>query len=291
MKKYICLDIGGTMIKYGVIDESECFVTVGERPTEAWKGGKSIEEKVLAIAGRLREKYGAEGVCISTAGMVDPDNGEIFYASDLIPGYMGINLKKSVEKNMKIPCEVENDVNCAGLAEAVSGAGKDRNLIVCLTVGTGIGGAFIQNGKIYRGGSGSAGEAGYMWTARGIFQDQGSARTLSEKVSEEKKDGEWDGKKIFDAAENGDRICIDAIDGMCDVLGSGIANICYILNPEMVVLGGGITARRDMLEARINRAVRRYLLPVIADNTEICFAQHGNNAGMLGAYYNFRNRQ
>lgn len=130
-----------------------------------------------------------------------------------------------------------------------------------------------------------------MWTARGIFQDQGSARTLSEKVSEEKKDGEWDGRKIFDAAENGDRICIDAIDGMCDVLGSGIANICYILNPEMVVLGGGITARRDMLEARINRAVRRYLLPVIADQTKISFAQHGNNAGMLGAYYNFRNRQ
>lgn len=291
MKKYICLDIGGTMIKYGVIDEKECLVQIEEAPTEAHKGGKFIEDKVLTIATGLRETCGADGVCISTAGMVDPASGNIFYASELIPGYIGINLKKSVEKSMGIPCEVENDVNCAGLAEAVSGAGQGADTAVCLTIGTGIGGALIIDGKIYRGYGGSAGEAGYMWTPRGVFQEEGSTKSLVERVTALKKNGKWDGRRIFDAAAQGDPVCVGAIDDMCNVLGCGIANICYILNPQVVILGGGIMARRDMLETRIRNAVEHYLLPVIAEKTKIRFARHGNRAGMLGAYYNFRNRQ
>jgi predicted NBD/HSP70 family sugar kinase len=290
MNKYISIDIGGTAIKYGLITEDGEIINRSERETEASKGGPSILEKAVEIVENFSETEGICGICISTAGMVDTKRGEIFYSAPLIPNYAGTNFKETMEQKFGIPCEVENDVNCAGLAEAVSGAAKGSCVSLMLTVGTGIGGCVVINGEVFHGFSNSACEVGYMHMAGSDFQTLGAASILTRKVAEWKNEPEenWNGYNIFEKAKKGDEICIRAIDEMADVLGQGIANICYVINPEVVVLGGGIMAQEEYLRGRIETAVRRYLNQSIASRTKIAFAKHRNDAGMLGAFYNFK---
>ena len=292
MKKYICIDIGGTSIKYGVIDEKKQFLESSEIPTEAAKGGAAVLEKAVRIAEQMLKAYDAAGICVSTAGMVDPKEGRIVYAAPLIPGYTGTEIRKTMEERFALPCAVENDVNCAGLAEALEGSGKGSSFCVCLTVGTGIGGAVVMDGKLIRGFSGSACEVGYMHLPGGAFQDIGASSILVKKAAEYKKirPSQINGKYVFEKAKQGDGCCIRAIDEMTDALGMGIANICYVLNPEVVVLGGGIMAQKKYLKPRLENSLKKYLLPTVAEHTRLEFAVNGNNAGMLGAYLNFRER-
>ena len=292
MRQYICIDIGGTSIKYGIIKEDEVFLITDEMPTEAKeKGGEGIMEKVHSIVADYKKRYEIEGVCISTAGMVDWKKGCIIHASSLIPNYTGTKIKERVEEEFKIPCEVENDVNCAGLAEFYGGAGKGCESSLCLTIGTGIGGSFVYHGEIFHGFSGSGCEIGYMHLPEGEFQDLGASSVLVKNVAKKKglKEGELNGKMIFEQAKAGDVICIKAIEKMCDVLGMGIANICYVLNPEIVILGGGIMAQKQYLEPILQNSLEKYLIPFVASHTKLAFAQNENQAGMLGAYYHFKN--
>lgn len=293
MNKYICIDIGGTAIKYGVIDDGLNFLTFGEMPTEAYKGGPEIMEKVKSVADSLIKEYQTEGIAVSTAGMVDCEEGKITYAAPLIPEYTGTPVRAILEREFGLPCEVENDVNCAGLAESLAGAAKGCGICVCLTVGTGIGGAILINGKVLHGFSGSACEVGYMHLPGGAFQDLGAASVLVSKVEKESglPAGSIDGKSIFDRAKAGDTLCIRAIDEMAEILGMGIANICYIVNPEVVVLGGGMMSQRAYLEPRISRALDRYLLPSVRKNTKLEFARFQNHAGMIGASLHFRQKR
>lgn len=289
MKKYVSIDIGGTAIKYGIIDENGRILESSQMKTEAFKGGPSILNKTLKIVEDCKSREEISGICISTAGMVDTERGEIFYSAPLIPEYAGTKYKEVMETRFGIPCEVENDVNCAGLAEYICGASKGSHSSVMLTIGTGIGGCLILNGKVFHGFSGSACEVGYMHMQDGDFQTLGAASILTRKVSEWKNASadEWSGYRIFDAAKNGDELCIRAIDEMTDVLGRGIANICYVVNPEVVVLGGGIMEQEEFLRERIETAVKKYLVSSIAAHTSLAFAQNGNDAGMLGAFYHF----
>ena len=160
MKKYISIDIGGTAIKYGIVSENAEVLLKKEMKTEAQKGGPAILEKVIGIVEELKGEADA-GVCISTAGMVDIEKGEIFYSAPLIPNYIGTAFKKTVEERFGIPCEVENDVNCAGLAEYKAGAAAGSKAAVMLTIGTGIGGCILLNGEVFHGFSNSACEVGY----------------------------------------------------------------------------------------------------------------------------------
>jgi predicted NBD/HSP70 family sugar kinase len=292
MKKYIGIDIGGTAIKYGLITEEGEILNRSERKTEASKGGPSILGKAVEIVESFSKTEEICGICISTAGMVDTEKGEIFYSAPLIPNYAGTKFKETMEEKFGIPCEVENDVNCAGLAEAVSGAAKGSSVSLMLTVGTGIGGCIVINGEVFHGFSNSACEVGYMHMAESDLQTLGAASILTRKVAAWKNEPEeiWNGYHIFEEAKKGDELCIRAIDEMADVLGQGIANICYVINPEIVVLGGGIMAQEEYLRGRIEAAVGRYLIPGIASRTKIAFAKHRNDAGMLGAFYHFKRR-
>ena len=292
MKKYVSIDIGGTAIKYGVINSEGQIVEKEQMPTEAWRGGPEILNKVIGIVETYKKIYTVSGICISTAGMVDVEKGEIFYAAPLIPNYAGTKFKQVLEEKFQIPCEVENDINCAGLAESVSGVAKQSKVTLCLTVGTGIGGCIIIQGKIFRGYSNSACEVGYMNMGDSDFQTLGAASILTKKVAERKKEPQerWNGYRIFEHAKKGDAVCCQAIDEMVDILGKGIANICYVLNPEIIVLGGGIMAQQEFLKEKIEQSVKRYLVPSIAENTKIAFAKHKNDAGMLGAFYHFTER-
>ncbi|WP_312693225.1 ROK family protein [Caproiciproducens sp.] len=292
MKNYVAFDIGGTMIKYGIINENGKIVENHETPTEAGRGGPYILKKIQEIIEKSLENHRLDGICISTAGIVDYINGSIIYANDNIPDYTGMKIKEVLESRFHIPCEVENDVMCAGLAEQYSGASKGSKVSVCLTIGTGIGGCILINNKIFHGVAYSAGEVGYMNMFGTEFQELASASALVEKVSRQKNcnQQELDGIKIFEMAKSGDQICIDAIKEMCDMLGYGIANICYVINPEAVIIGGGIAKQQEYLYSLIRQSMDKHLLPALSEKTRLAFASQGNLAGMLGAYYNFKEK-
>jgi len=249
MKHYVAIDIGGTNIKYGLINEAETLVEAHEMPTEAHKGGPGIMQKVESIVAGYLEKGSLAGICISSAGMVDPDKGEIFYAGPQIPNYAGTQFKKVLEEKFSLPCEIENDVNCAGLAEAMSGSGKGAKIALCLTIGTGIGGCLVVDGQVFHGFSNSACEVGYLHLPDGAFQDVASTTALVNYVAElHGEDVEhWNGRRIFKEATEGNKLCIEGIDRMVGYLGQGIANICYVVNPEVVILGGGIMGQEAIL--------------------------------------------
>lgn len=293
MKSYICIDIGGTSIKYGVINEKLDFLVTDEMDTEAKKGGENIVNKIIKIVSKYKNEYDIEGICVSTAGMVNCEKGEIIYASPLIPNYTGTRIKSVIEDKFNIQCEVENDVNCAALAEHFAGGAKGSNISLCLTIGTGIGGAIIINNEVYHGAFGSGGEVGYMNMMGSTFQELGASSILVKKVATIKNidEKEINGKYVFDKAKEGDLDCIKAIDELVDVLGQGIANICYIINPEVVVLGGGIMAQKEYLYDKIRSSINNNLIPFIGDKTKLEFAVNENKAGMLGAYFNFINMQ
>lgn len=292
MRKYVAIDIGGTSIKYGLLDEEERLLEHHEIPTEAHQGGAAILKKVAGIVSHYLDKVSLSGVCLSSAGMVDPDKGEIFYAGPQIPNYAGTQFKKELEAQFGIPCEIENDVNCAGLAEVISGSGKGAKIAVCLTVGTGIGGCLVLENQIFHGFSNSACEVGYLHLPDGAFQDVASTTALVHFVAEAHGDdiAEWNGRRIFRELEEGNPFCQQGVDRMVHYLAKGIANICYVINPEVVILGGGIMAQEAILKPKIEEALKAQLVPSIADKTKVTFAQHQNTAGMLGAYYHFKQR-
>ena len=183
MSQYICVDIGGTSIKHGVLDENAIIKECNQTKTEAWLGGAAVLDKVKTIGKQYKEQYeNIEGICISTAGMVDPEEGKIVFAGELMPGYTGTCIKKELEKALEMPCEVENDVNCAGLAEYVSGSAKESHIMFCATVGTGIGGCAIVNGRVFHGASNSACEVGYIPMGDSDFQTLGASSILVRKV-------------------------------------------------------------------------------------------------------------
>lgn len=134
MKRYVSIDIGGTAVKYGVLNGDGELVCRSEMRTESYRGGASILAKAVGIVERYHEAEAVDGICISTAGMVDTEKGEIFHSAPLIPEYAGTRFKETMENRFQVPCEVENDVNCAGLAESVSGASKGSTSSLMLTV-------------------------------------------------------------------------------------------------------------------------------------------------------------
>lgn len=287
---YVSIDVGGTDIKYGILDENVRIIDRGSVRTEKAGGGERILLQMTKIVERKQVNFPLSGICVSTAGIVDTKEGKILYAGETIPGYTGTEIKRNMEDMFQIPCTVENDVNCAGLAETVSGSAIGCESAICLTVGTGIGGCIILDGEIYHGHGNCAGEIGYLYMDGSDFQTLGAVSIMSKKVAEYKKADpeEWDGVKIFKHAGRGDADCTRAIEEMAETLGKGIASLCYVLNPQIIVLGGGVMEQKEVLKPYIERQVRKYLRPVFLEKTDITFAKHGNNAGMLGAFYNFR---
>lgn len=328
-KRYFALDIGGTKTKYALLGEKGEILSTYEKDTEAQRGGSFILENVKREICRVLEELkgelteGAEdgkeaevpveqksevsveqkveakvesllaGICISTAGMVDEIKGEIIHAGPQIPEYKGCKWKEEIERRFSIPCEVENDVKCAGLGEYSFGSGKGTSSMLCLTIGTGIGGSFILNGEVYHGTSHSAMEIGYMQIPGGMFQRMASTSALVKRVASRKGEPEelWNGKRIFEEVAKEDKICLEELDRLCDALSIGLSNLCYAFNPECIVLGGGIMEQKDILLPKIWGHLQEHLVPIVAENTRLLAASLGNRAGLLGAYVHFQNRQ
>ncbi len=298
MMYYICIDIGGTSIKYGVLSEKGEIFIDGTVSTKVTEKENFILSDVKKLIRNILDEYGnyeIKGICVSTAGVVNPEKGEIAYAGPTIPKYTGTKIKEELEKEFSISCEVENDVNCAGLGEYWRGAGKGSKSMVCLTIGTGIGGSVILDGKLLNGIGYTAGEIGYMDVNGNYIQNIASSKYLVEKVQKEKveREGITDtitGVDIFELAKRGDEICIAGINEIISNLAVGVRNIIYLLNPEVIVIGGGITAQKEYLEEKIRKEVNDGMISDMFRKTRIELAQQGNQAGLLGALYNFLNK-
>ena len=294
---YLCLDIGGTSVKYGVADETGNLLLKGEAPNVIMqKGVKGFAESLVSLAERYRQEYDLQGIAVSTAGVVDPERGVVLYAPKYFPGYPGTHLQELLEAHTGLPCTVENDVNAAALGEYWLGAGKGAKSLFCITVGTGIGGCAILDGQIIHGASCSAGEAGLQHISpEGTWEEIASTSALIRNVAKAKQvpEAELDGRKIFAMAQQGDADAAEAIEKQMDDIAAGIANICYILNPERIIVGGGIAAQEKYLYPILDGALRKKLLPLVYDHLALRFASLKNDAGMIGALCNFlmRNKE
>lgn len=293
MKTYVCMDIGSTAIKHSRMREDACILSKGETPTEAMQGGAHIMERVKQV---IREYIAQDpeiaGICLSTSGMVYVEDGSIQYAYEgQMPDYTGMPVKKIMEETFGLPCEVENDVKCAALGEYYQGAGVGSRSCFMITVGTGIGGCYIENGEILRGASGSAGEVGYMKVRGASFQENAAASVLTSRVAEAKGLQQITGYEVFQKAKEGDAVCIAEIDRLISYLAEGLAIIGYTVNPELLVLGGGIMAQEAYLRPRLEAALQKEMLPVLYESTTLAFAKTKNDAGMIGALYHFLGMQ
>ena len=248
MKRYMCFDIGGTSVKFGVAGESGALLHKGEIPNViTQKGVDGLVESLASVMEQYQQEYRLYGIAVSTAGVVDPEKGLILYAPKYFPGYPGTALGERLEKRCGLPCTVENDVNAA-----------------------------LQH-----------------ITPECTWEEMASTRALVRNVAKAKGFSETalDGRKIFALALDGDEEAAAAIARQMDDLATGIANICYILNPERIIVGGGIAAQEAYLYPLLDTALRDKLLPLVYEKLTLRFAALQNDAGILGALYNFLMRQ
>ncbi|WP_425538176.1 ROK family protein [Microaceticoccus formicicus] len=285
----LALDIGGTYIKYGLFNNN--LIESGETKSEGSRGGHYIVKNVDSIIEKYKDNYELQGVAISSAGVVDIESGTIIHAGNTIPNYKGFNWKKHIMEKYGLDCEIDNDVNCAALGEYSFGAAKDKDAVLMLAVGTGIGGAFIKDGIIYRGSNYTAMEVGYMKMEGGCFQDISSTSALVSLYREKTGNLEADGRYIFRCAKAGEREAIETIDRIMNNLCMGIANITFILDPKVVLLGGGIMEQREYLEPIIRKYLKEHMLPLTYEKVEIEFAKAGNLAASYGALHHYKTRK
>lgn len=278
------LDIGGTSIKSGIWDGTQ-LIECREMDTNAKEGGIRLMERAVEIL----ESYGQfDGIGISTAGQVDTEKGSIYYANDNIPGYTGVEVQKILEDRFHVPVTVENDVNAAAIGEGQYGAAAGQKDFLCLTYGTGVGGAIVLDGTVYSGSSYSAGSFGGIVVHpekvdpevefSGCYEKYASATGLVRSAMEVDP-ALTNGRLIF---ENFDRPEVKAvIDGWVDEVVWGLVSLVHIFNPGCIVLGGGVMAQPYVLEQ-----VRAQLIPIISPgfrNLQVVKASLGNQAGMMGA--------
>ncbi|MDO4343591.1 MAG: ROK family protein [Eubacteriales bacterium] len=286
--KIMVLDIGGTAIKAGICTAGQ-LEDIREFPTEASLGGEHVMKRAGEIIADYREKYAFERIGVSTAGQVDPVKGSIIYANQNIPGYTGMQVAGILRERFQVPVAVENDVNAAAVGEAVFGAGRGQQEFVCLTYGTGVGGAVFTGGHLYRGSSCSAGEFGAIIVHpeernpredmfSGCYEKYASVTALVARAK--KVDGTLtDGRKIF--------ACMDepavkaVIDAWILEIVYGLTTIVHTLNPSCIILGGGVMEQPCLTE-QIKLKLNEHIMPSFA-HVKLRKAELGNRAGMLGA--------
>ncbi len=304
----IGVDIGGTKVLGGVVDLTGKILRTFRADTPR-EGGNALNQVIADVVAELQTTHKTERIGISAAGLVSSDRQTMLGAPN-IKDWDGVNIAKALHKISGINSIVENDANSAAWAERVYGAGKGQENVIMITVGTGLGGAAIVDGKPLRGANGTGAEFGHMRVApggelcgcgiRGCFEQYASGTALMRQTKAaiaKDPDSAKDllargngtitgllGNHITDAARAGDKLAIGVLENLGDWLGQGIATLAMLFDPAIVVIGGGVIDAGELLLEPARRAMMREM-PFVGKHPvpEIVAAKLGNDAGLVGA--------
>lgn len=310
MRYYAGVDLGGTNTKIGILDidgnifKSSIIKTFSDRGVDdtlnrIWETIKNLVQELNIDIKNL------SGIGIGIPGPVKDQSIVKFFAN--FPWEKNINVKELMEKISGVETKLDNDVNIIAMGEAKYGAAKGSSSSVTIALGTGIGGGIYINGSLISGFSGAGGEIGHIklekdgklcgCEQRGCFEAYASATgMIREAVSRlavnknnllyeliDRKIDKLEAKDIFDAAKQGDSFSLDIIEYETEYLAMGIGNILNILNPEVIVIGGGVALAGDILFTPLKEKLKKYVLPVALEDLKIVPGVLGNEAGIKGA--------
>ncbi|MGE6629294.1 ROK family protein [Bacillus sp. NPDC077027] len=290
MSYYAVFDVGGTRTKFGLMTEDGMLMESGDYATDCTHLDLFLQAMVEVIRD-FQQNWTLEGIAISLPGFVDSSTGYTEFAG-AITALNRQNIKTLLEKKTALRVEVENDANCAALAEKFSGHGVDCQSFICMTIGTGIGGGIFVGGQLVRGATFRGGEFGMMLneSANGQFTTlNGSASTAGLIRSYKAYKSiphhvHVDGKEVFEEAER-DQAVQQLIDQWYKRLAIGIYNLATVLNPEKILIGGGVSIREDLIKQLHARLNALHSWKDIEVKIEPC--KYLNQAGMIGALYHY----
>ncbi|MFK9094059.1 ROK family protein [Bacillus salipaludis] len=290
VKKFICFDIGGTKVKHGLLLENGSILSKGSYYTQCTNLEIFLKEMVDTI-NMYTKNNSVSGVAISLPGFINPHTG-YSERGGAIKALDKQNLKKLLRSRISLPIEIENDGNCAALAEKISGNAKRCTDFICVTIGTGIGGGIFINGKLLHGFSFRGGEFGFMITNAGndnkeILHSNASTNALIKSYKKLKGISENEnikGETVFLESHHNSSVR-KLIDDWIRNISYGIFNLASTLNPQKILIGGGVISQQGLL-SNINNELDR--LPWWKDvmvPVESC--KYQNDGGMIGALYHF----
>lgn len=306
-KIYVGVDLGGTAIKAGICDERGMLLQTCEGPTGTENGELAVLDNIVHYVRRLvaDSPYNweqVEGIGAGIAGMMDVSGGIVKLAPNL--GWRNVPVKQILEEKLGKAIKIDNDANAAALGEAWSGAGRGIPILVCYTLGTGVGGGIIVNHQIVRGFGGMGGELGHMMIIpdieaiecgcgkKGCLETVSSATGIIRMAKEAVQRGEHtsmallpniSAKDVFDAAKSGDEAAIRIIDRAALYLGKSMALMSVVINPQRFILGGGVSKAGDILLNAVRKYFDHFAQGPAKEGVDIVPAILGNDAGVVGA--------
>ncbi|MDQ2687014.1 MAG: ROK family protein [Armatimonadota bacterium] len=299
MTLFLGIDIGGTKIASGLVTDAGVVVRREDVPTPAREGGPRVLEAAIALARSLGEMAGetVQGVGIGTGGQVDADRGMIVSATELLPGWAGIGVQAAFENALRLPSFVDNDVNALAMGEARFGAAQNARSVVFLALGTGVGGALLLEGRLHRGVHWSGGEFGHILLTmdenarrdagghRGTLEAYAAGPGLVQTWRELTGDtrSPMTGQTIAaEAARAPDGPAAQAVTRTGEYLGFGLVSLANALDPELIVIGGGLAALGDALLDPARHILQTHALHGPA-NCPVVPASLGPDASLIGA--------
>ena len=305
-KKYaIGIDLGGTSVKYALIDNEGVFHFQGKLPSKADISAEAVIGQLVTacketMASAQQLGVTIEGIGIGTPGIVDETNRIVLGGAENIKGWENLNLADRIEAETHLPVQMGNDANLMGLGETMYGAGQGARNVVFLTVGTGIGGAVVIDGKLFNGFANRGTELGHVpliangepcaCGSIGCLEHYASTSALVRRFNKRAAEAgrsfsgeEINGELIVRLYKEGDKLATECLDEHCDFLGHGIAGFINIFSPQRIVIGGGLSEAGDFYIQKVSERAHRYVMADCAVNTRIMAASLGNKAGSIGA--------
>ncbi|WP_058300885.1 ROK family protein [Gorillibacterium timonense] len=301
----IGVDIGGTKIRAGLVRRDGAVLKELTLPALAEK--RRVMDQVFLAINTLR-MYGEEtgsgtlaGIGVGSAGQIDFERGSVHFASDLIPGYTGMPIRELIEKKYALPVYVDNDVNVMALAEHELGAGKGCRHLVCLALGTGVGGAVITDNRLLHGARGGAGEIGHLSVDlhgprcicgnRGCVEVYASGTSIAGRYREEiaaqdralMKEAPADTRQIVTRWLDGEPAAGKVMEDAIAALGSAVTSLIHVFNPQAVIIGGGLAEIGEPLFAPLRQRVEATAMASMRQEVRILPAELGGGSNMIGA--------